>query len=225
MRLLLVDDSEALLDLVSRAFSREGHEVRTAVDLKSARTAVAEEQPEVAIFDLALPDGTGIELCQELRDAGHEFPILLLTAHGEVHRRVEGLNAGADDFLSKPFAMAELRARVRALGRRGPIARTSSLHMGSSQVDLTAHRVYRDGQEVPVTAREWAILEILASRKGRVVERTHILQTIWDELSDGASSSLDVIMGRLRRKLGGDFIRTVRGKGYLLDDDEESGVN
>lgn len=222
MRLLLVDDSEELLDLVSRAFSREGHEVKTAVDLRTAKLAVAEEQPEVAIFDLALPDGTGVELCNELRQSGYQFPILLLTAHGEVHRRVEGLNAGADDFLSKPFAMAELRARVRALGRRGPIARSTSLRVGSSQVDLTAHRVFRDGQEVPVTARELAVLELLASRKGRVVERYHILQTIWDDLNEGASSSLDVIIGRLRRKLGGDVIRTVRGKGYLLDGDEES---
>ncbi len=220
MRLLLVDDSTDLLDLVSRALSKEGHEVRTAIDITSARSAVAEEEPEVLVLDLALPDGTGIQLCRELREADKLFPILLLTAHGEVHRRVEGLNAGADDFLSKPFAMAELRARVRALARRGPLPRCSRIKVGKAELDLAAHRAFVDGQEVPITAREWAILELLASRKGRVVERYHILDTIWDEATESASSSLDVLVGRLRRKLGADFLQTIRGKGYLFDDND-----
>lgn len=218
MRLLLVDDSPELLDLVVRALSRDGHEVHTAMDVASALRAVDIEVPEVMVLDLALPDGTGVEVCSRLRESGHRFPILLLTAHGEVRRRVEGLNAGADDFLGKPFAMAELRARVRALARRGPMSRaTSRLRVGSVELDLTARRAFRDGAEIPITGREWAILELLAARQGRVVERYHILETIWDDTSEGASSSLDVIVGRLRRKLGNDVIRTVRGQGYSIE--------
>ncbi|HXS19303.1 MAG TPA: response regulator transcription factor [Polyangiaceae bacterium] len=220
MRLLLVDDSPELLDLVVRALSKDGHEVETASDVASALSAVNKEEPEVMVLDLALPDGTGIDLCSQLRQAGRRFPILLLTAHGEVHRRVEGLNAGADDFLSKPFAMAELRARVRALARRGPLVRQSSrLCVGAVELDLAARRAYHAGEEVPVTGREWSILELLATRKGRVVERYHILETIWDDTSEASNASLDVIVGRLRRKLGSDIIRTVRGQGYSLDED------
>lgn len=220
MRLLLVDDSPELLDLVVRALSKDGHEVATATDVASALVAVNDDEPEVMVLDLALPDGTGVELCARLRQAGRLFPILLLTAHGEVHRRVEGLNAGADDFLSKPFAMAELRARVRALARRGPLVRSSSrLRLGAVELDLGARRAYRDGTELPVTGREWSILELLAARKGRVVERYHILETIWDDTSEASNASLDVIVGRLRRKLGSEVIRTVRGQGYALDAD------
>jgi DNA-binding response OmpR family regulator len=220
MRLLLVDDSPELLDLVVRALSKDGHEVETAIDVASALAAVSREEPEVMVLDLALPDGTGIDVCAQLRQSGHLFPILLLTAHGEVHRRVEGLNAGADDFLSKPFAMAELRARVRALARRGPLVRQASrLRVGTVELDLAARRAYRDGSELPVTGREWSILELLATRQGRVVERYHILETIWDDTSEASNASLDVIVGRLRRKLGSDVIRTVRGQGYSLDGD------
>src|SRR5689334_4474998 len=129
MHLLIVDDHPELLDLVQRALARDDHVVHTAKTLADARGAIAERPPDVLILDLALPDGTGIDLCRELRRSGATFPILLLTAHGEVPQRVAGLDAGADDFLAKPFAMAELRARVRALGRRGPSERSSVLKL------------------------------------------------------------------------------------------------
>ncbi|MFT3923858.1 MAG: response regulator transcription factor [Myxococcales bacterium] len=217
MQLLVVDDHPEVLDLVSRALAREGHVVRSATSVEAARAGIRERSPDVMILDVALPDGTGIELCRSLREAGQRFPILLLTAHGEVPQRVAGLDAGADDFLPKPFAVAELRARVRALGRRGPIERKPCLNFEDLSLDLGARKALRAGSEIPLTAREWAIVELLAMRAGRLVSRSEILDCLWGEISDNANQSLDVLMARIRRKLGPDVVRTVRGEGYALE--------
>jgi two-component system OmpR family response regulator len=217
VELLVVDDSPELLDLLERALVRDGHELRIAMTVAEARVQIAKRAPELVVLDVALPDGTGIDLCRELRAAGARYPILLLTAHGEVPKRVAGLDAGADDFLAKPFAIAELRARVRALGRRGPIDRPTFVELGDTRLEPGARRAERAGKEVPITAREWDVIELLLVRRGRVVPRATILELVWDDTSEGASSSLDVIMGRIRRKLGADAIRTVRGEGYAID--------
>jgi two-component system OmpR family response regulator len=217
MDVLIVDDSAELLDLVERALLREGHEVRVATTLAAARRAIGERKPELLVLDLELPDGTGIYLCRALRQDGLSFPILLLTAHGEVPQRVAGLDAGADDFLAKPFAVAELRARIRALGRRGPIERPASVTLGDAKLDLSTRTATRDARELPLTAREWEVLELLINRRGRVVSRSTILELVWGEVTDKASSSLDVIMARIRRKLGSEAIRTLRGEGYVAD--------
>jgi DNA-binding response OmpR family regulator len=217
MKLLFVDDNPELLDLVARAFATEGNHVLTATSVAGALDVVAVEAPDVLVLDVQLPDGTGVALCRALRERGVRTPILLLTAFGEVARRVEGLDAGADDFLAKPFAMAELRARVRALARRGPMVRPASSRLGDVEVDVSARRARRGDVEIPVTAREWSVLELLLDRRGRVVSREHILEAVWGEVSEGASASLDVIVGRVRRKLGPDVVRTVRGEGYVVD--------
>ncbi len=217
MELLVVDDSLELLELLERALTRDGHEVRIATTVAEARARIDTAAPELMVLDVALPDGTGIDLCRELRDQGARWPILLLTAHGEVPKRVAGLDAGADDFLAKPFAIAELRARVRALGRRGPIERSVAIELGNARLELGTRRATIAGREVPITAREWEILELLITRAGRVVPRSTILELVWGDAGESASASLDVIMARIRRKLGSEAIRTVRGEGYVAE--------
>ncbi|HET6583794.1 MAG TPA: response regulator transcription factor [Nannocystaceae bacterium] len=217
MDLLVVDDSLEVLDLVQRALERDGHEVRAATTIAEARQRIAAAPPDVMVLDVALPDGTGIDLCRALRSEGVRCPILLLTAHGDVPKRVAGLDAGADDFLAKPFAIAELRARVRALGRRGPIDRPVAIEIADIRLDLGARRAVRGDADIPLTAREWAVIELLVARRGRVVPRSTILEVVWGDVSDSANASLDVIMGRIRRKLGAEVLRTVRGEGYAID--------
>lgn len=213
---MVVDDQREVLELLVRALGRDGHLAVAAGSVAAAREAVAAVAPEVIVLDVALPDGSGVALCRELRRAGERAPILLLTAHANVAERVAGLEAGADDFLAKPFAVAELRARVRALGRRGPLDKPARLVIGDVELDLAARRAWRDGEEAPLTAREWAVLELLLARKGRLVSRGEMLDSIWGDVSDATSASLDVIVARVRRKLGPTVVRTVRGEGYAF---------
>ncbi len=218
MRVLIVDDEAELLSVVTRALTRDGHAVSTAGTLAAAREEVA-VSPDVVVLDLSLPDGVGLTLCRELRAARSQVPILVLTAHAEVARRVEALDAGADDFLAKPFAVAELQARVRALGRRGPLPRGLIHEQAGLVLDFAARHASKSGVQVPVTAREWAILEVLARRDGRLVPRAELLESVWGEATESASGSLEVLVARLRRKLGGEVIRTVRGEGYALGEE------
>src|SRR5262249_51253269 len=148
------------------------------------------------------PDGDGLDLCRELRASGIPTPILCLTARADVSERVRGLDAGADDYMRKPFALAELQARLRALARRGGHAPPQRIDAPPLAIDFGARRLLRAGREVPLTAREWAVLEVLATRSGRLVTRDELLDGAWHEVSEAASESLDVILSRLRRKLG-----------------------
>jgi DNA-binding response OmpR family regulator len=216
MHLLIVDDQPELRDMLARAFERESYRVTLAGSLEEAQVALDGSLPDVVVLDVELPDGSGVDLCRDLRRRDVRVPILLLTAHGEVRQRVEGLDAGADDFLPKPFAVAELRARVRALGRRGPIERGTVVTLADLELDLGTCVARRAGVEVPVTAREWAILKLLAAKPGRVVSRAAILDSVWDDVSEATSASLDTLIARIRRKLGPGAIRTVRSEGYAL---------
>jgi DNA-binding response OmpR family regulator len=215
MRVLVVDDHPELRSLVAQTLERDGHVVRQAADVESARRALLEEV-DVIVLDLGLPDGSGLTLCRELRADGVQTPILILTAHNRVSERVEGLDAGADDFLGKPFAIAELRARVRALGRRRERTTLMRLQLGDVVLDFGGRRAQRAGQDVAVTAKEWAILETLASHGDRLVSREALLEAVWGDATGGAASSLEVLVGRIRRKLGDDIVRTLRGAGYGL---------
>lgn len=215
MRILVVDDDDMVQGAVARALRAEGHAVVTAGDLQSARESVV-SGVDLVVLDLRLPDGFGLELCRELRRDGSGAPILLLTALTDVVQRVEGLDAGADDFLAKPFAVAELRARVRALGRRGKAARGLNVTLGDVILDFGGRNAQRAGKPISLTAREWSILEVLARRSGRLVQHSDLLDDVWGEVNETVADTLAVLIGRLRRKLGREIIVTHRGEGYAL---------
>jgi DNA-binding response OmpR family regulator len=217
MRVLVLDDDAEVRDLVLRALERDGHLVCAVASAHAARYAIAEQSFDVAVLDQALPDGSAIDLCRELRAARSTLPVLVLTAHNDVAQRVHALDAGADDFLGKPFAVAELRARVRALGRRRAAGSALSAWMHADfTLDFGARKAQRAGAEVDLTAREWIILEALAARAGRVVPRGELLEEGWGEASAATAASLEVLIGRIRRKLGDQVVRTIRGAGYAL---------
>ena len=217
-RVLVVDDESSITDLLSTALRYMGYEVTTARTGMSALEAASRTPPDVVVLDVMLPDGSGIDLCGSLRAQGCAVPVLLLTARGGVHDRVGGLDAGADDYLVKPFSLAELVARVRALGRRGPVLRDQTIVIGSVVVDLERRSVSVGGRSVPLTAKEVAIVEVLAMRRG-VVPREVLMESVWGDTTEASRATLDVLIGRIRRKLDGSgaALRTVRGLGYALE--------
>jgi DNA-binding response OmpR family regulator len=221
MRILVVEDSTPTRELLARSLETAGFEVTYASRMATGRRYAEENSYDIIVLDIMLPDGSGLDLCRELRSHGVLTPILFLTARGEVEDRIVGLDAGGDDYLRKPFALAELQARLRALGRRHGLTPASRLEFAGTVIDFTARRLTMEGAEVPLTSREWGVLELLASRRGRVVSRDELLEALWGEQTAEASASLDVIMSRLRRKLG-DVpercrVSTVRGEGYRLE--------
>ncbi len=216
MNILIVEDEDDVRGVIVRALGADGHAVTAVANLAAARKAVADAFFDLVVLDLGLPDGSGLTLCRELRGDGVTTPLLVLTARGDVTARVEGLDAGADDYLIKPFAVAELRARVRALGRRGPVVRSFVHTVDDVTLDLSGRRATKSDTQIPITAREWAILEVLASRHGRVMSRYDLLDSVWGETGDAAAKSLEVLIARLRKKLGAQVITTLRGEGYAL---------
>jgi two-component system OmpR family response regulator len=216
MNVLVVDDDLELCELVGTALRRDGCAVHTAESLAEAHSTLQRTRPDVIVLDLDLPDGSGLALCRALRAQSLAVKVLILTASGEVAARVEGLDAGADDYLVKPFAVAELRARVRALGRRREQAVVTRIERGELTLDFGSRRAFRRGLEVVLTAREWSIVEALARAEGRVVGREALLVEVWGEATEAANASLGVLLARIRHKLGRDVIRTLRGEGHAL---------
>ncbi len=219
MRVLVVDDHLETRQLVVRNLELASHGVKAVMTCAEAEGALMSARFDVVVLDVMLPDGSGVELCARLREAKVHVPILLLTALGDVRSRVAGLDAGADDYLAKPFAISELRARVKALGRRGPMLRDRAVTIGAVVVDFEGRRVSVGGRAVPLTAKELAIVDVLASRRARVVSRDELLESVWGETSDSARASLEVLLTRIRRKLGvhAGLLRTVRGVGYIFE--------
>jgi two-component system, OmpR family, response regulator len=221
MKILVVEDSRPTRELLKSSLEGARHTVafasRYATGLKQAEL----DKFDVIVIDIMLPDGNGLDLCREIRELGITTPILFLSARGEVGDRIAGLDGGGDDYMRKPFSLAELHARIRALTRRPGLSARNALELGNGRADFAARRLTRDDQEIPLTAREWDVLELLAARIGRLVPRQEILELVWHDTTHASSESLDVIMSRLRRKLGpsGDreWIRTVRGEGYALE--------
>ncbi len=197
----------------------------------SAEESLMINQYDLIVLDLGLPDGDGMELCRKIRAEGSEVPVLMLTARDDVADRVGGLDAGADDYLTKPFAYPELAARVRALLRRPANSASPILQSGQIRLDPAAHTVHHDDILVPLTPREFSLLEYLMRRAGQVCQREALLEHVWDAHYDGLSNVVDVHIANLRRKLerpgSSNSIETVRGVGYRLrrDPSDESGDN
>ena len=217
MRVLLVEDSKILLRTVRRALRHAGFAVDTAADGEEGLAAAETNDYDVLVLDIMLPKLDGLSLLRRLRAAGNTTHVLLLTARDTVADRVQGLRQGADDYLVKPFALAELIERVRVLCRRAYGNKSGPLRIGSLELDLSARRLRRDGADVDLTAREWRLLEYLVLRRGQVVPRSEIEAHIYDELVEPMSNVVDTAVYNLRRKIGANFIHTRRGLGYVLE--------
>jgi two-component system OmpR family response regulator len=218
MRILLVEDELKMARAVRRGLEREGYAVDVVSDGEDALFQATENEYDAVVLDVLLPGMDGFEVCKRLRGENRWAPVLMLTARDGVEDRIEGLDAGADDYLVKPFAFGELLARLRALIRRGPNERPARLQVEDVVLDPAAHRVTRGGHEVELSAREFSLLEYLMRHAGAVTTRRQILEHVWDYNYDGLSNVVDVYVGYLRKKLerpfGQPFIRTIRGVGY-----------
>ena len=218
MRLLLVEDDPQLSDILQSGFREQGIEVAREATAADGRTRALLGSFDVIILDVMLPGGSGFDVCRELRRRELATPILMLTARDTLDDRVLGLDAGADDYLVKPFAFRELLARVRALARRRPALVPETINVDDLEVDLGSRRVKRAGKPIELTAKEFALLEFFVLNVDQVVERAAITAHVWDDNHDPFTNVLEVLVRRLRRKIDDGFdrklIHTLRGAGY-----------
>ena len=226
MRILVVEDEAVAAEVLARGLREHAYAVDVAGDGASALERVGTNDYDLIILDVLLPRVNGLDLCRRLRSDGLVAPILMLTALGGPDQRVEGLDAGADDYLPKPYHFPELLARVRALLRRGPSLAPSTLVFRDLTIDTRARRVERAGRPLPLTAKEYALLEYLLRRQGDVVSRADIAEHVWDANFDPMSNLIEVYIQRLRRKVDDGYavklIQTKRGAGYQLAADASS---
>jgi DNA-binding response OmpR family regulator len=217
MRLLVVEDEEALADVIARGLRQAGHAVDVAYDGEDALERAGYTPYEVVVLDRQLPGIHGDDVCRQLVEQETAPRILMLTAAGNVDARVEGLSIGADDYLPKPFAMGELVARVRALGRRPSAMTPPRLVVGDIEVDPAKRVATRAGRELQLTRKEFGVLEVLAASPGRVVSSEELLERVWDDATDPFTNAIRITVMTLRRKLGEPGpIETVTGVGYRL---------
>ena len=222
MRILVIEDDAATADYVAKGLREDGHVVEVARNGRDGLFMALNESFDVIVTDRMLPGADGVSIVRAMRASGIATPVLMLTALGEVEKRVEGLEAGADDYLAKPFAFTELRARIRALARRpaAPAAADTVLEHAGIRMDLLARTVTRGARRIELLPTEWRLLEFFLRHPGQVLTRTMLLEKVWDYAFDPTTNVVDVHVSRLRRKLEAadepPVLRTVRGAGYAL---------
>jgi DNA-binding response OmpR family regulator len=218
MRILAIEDDPAILRMLERGLAAGGHQVVTATNGVDGTLFAMDDGIDVVLLDLGLPDLDGHGVLSRIRSRRPELPVLMLTARDDLDNKVRALDAGADDYLTKPFAFDELLARIRALTRRSDQASASQLEIGDVRLDLLGHRAWRGDRLIELSNREFALLEYLLRHPGQVLSRTQILFGVWEYDADPSSNVVDVYVRYLRRKLGEpSLISTVRGAGYRYD--------
>ncbi|MCE9518991.1 MAG: response regulator transcription factor [Verrucomicrobia bacterium] len=220
MRILIVEDDKKTANFIAKALMEEGFAVDIMHDGDDALAAIKITPFDAVVLDIMLIGRDGLSVLKQMRAHGVQTPVLLLSARGELNERVEGLNAGADDYLPKPFALEELTARVRALARRGGDVKTPILQIGDLTLDTISRLAERGGRRIELTTREYRLLEFLMRSAGRVCSRMMILEKVWDYHFDPGSNVVDVYIGKLREKIDADcgvkLLHSVRGEGYVM---------
>ncbi|MGN6386012.1 MAG: response regulator [Verrucomicrobiota bacterium] len=220
MKILLVEDNKKTATLVQKRLAAEGFEIQLLHEGSAALPLIEKENFDLLLLDIMLPGMDGLSIVKSLRQAGQTTPVLLLSARGEVQEKVEGLDAGADDYLPKPFAMDELVARIRALTRRNPVAAPTTLKVGDLTLDCIKRVARRGNRTIELSAREFRVLEFLMRSAGRICGRMDIVQEVWEYDFDPGTNLIDVYIMRLREKIDNDFetklLQTIRGVGYVL---------
>ncbi len=216
MRILLIED-EPLLGEAVATHLKKIHAVDWLQSLDAASEAMQTVAYDLLLLDLNLPDGHGLSLLRSVRQSGEPVPVIIITARDQIRDRIEGLNAGADDYVLKPFDLDELTARIHSVQRRATALPCPRLTIGDIEIDQAARKIWRDGEEILLTAREWTLLECFAQRLGSIVSKAKLEEALYDFGSEIESNAVEVYISRLRKKLGSDAIRTLRGLGYRMD--------
>ena len=221
MRVLAVEDEDRLLGILLRTLKAEGFSVDGVATAQEALEQTKLNHYDLILLDLQLPDGSGTTLLRQIRQQQRKMPVLILTARADIDSKIENFEAGADDYLTKPFALAELMIRVQALLRRGPLIQDNILKMENLELNRLTRQVRRDGKRIDLSPKEYSLLEYLFLHAGRTLSRSMIVERIWDQSFEGLTNIVDVYIGHLRHKIDEGFepklIRTVRGLGYSLD--------
>jgi len=220
MRLLLVEDDEGIIRFLEKGLREAKYAVDVARDGEDALYKASLNEYDIIILDIMIPGRDGLEVCRELRNRGSKVPVIMLTARDDVRDRVLGLDVGADDYLTKPFQVSELLARLRALMRRGQALTSTVIEIGDLRIDTSAQTVNRGGRLLALTAREYALIEYLARNADRVISRAELIEHVWNERYDSYSNMIDVHINHLRQKIDREsdqpLIHTRRGAGYIL---------